>query len=146
MTAQLIRKIHVGCRQLGIDADTRHDMQLALVGKASLADMTARELQVVLDGLVARGFKPSAGKTPRRAAARRGDVRYLHVLWRLLAEAKAVDQPGAAGLNGFVRRRFAAAWGAAPLDVDLMQDWQQIATVAEALKAMCRRAGIAVEK
>ena len=143
MTHPQIRLIHVAARELGLDADTRHDLQRVTTGKASLADMTPAELDRVVDVLKARGFKPGRRLASKaRPAATRGDVRFAHVMWGKLARAGAVDGAGAKALNGFIRKRFAAAWGAAPLDVDLMQNAAQIATVIEALKAMCRRAGI----
>ena len=64
------------------------------------------------------------------------------MLWGKLVKAGAVAAPGAKGLNGFIRTRFEKAWGAVPLDIDQMRDAGQIATVIEALKAMCRRAGV----
>jgi hypothetical protein len=72
-------------------------------------------------------------------------VRFCHVLWGKLHKAGAVDMAGAAGLNAFVRARFADKWGAAPIDIDALNDHRKIATVIEALKAMCRRAGIDLE-
>lgn len=147
MTLALKKLIHVGARTLGLDADTRHDLQMVATGKASLADMTEPELEKVVAAMKARGFKPSgAGASKgRRPAAGRGDVRFCHVLWGKLHSAGAVDQKGAAGLNAFVRKRFGDAWGAAPIDIDKMQDWKQIATVIEALKSMCKRAGIKID-
>lgn len=146
MAAALTRTIMVGCRQLGLDDETRRDLQLRVVGKASLRDMTPAEQQKVLDALKAEGFVPSGGGRARRKPASRGDVRFCHVLWGKLHRAGAVDQAGAQGLNAFVRARFAKAWGAAPIDIDQMRDWQQIASVIEALKGMCKRAGIEVER
>ena len=137
-----IAAIHVGCKQLGIDADARHDLQLRLVGKASLSDMTPAEQLRVLAHLKEQGFTPSGGAKPKRPMASRGDVRFCHVLWGKLIAGGVVHQKGAAGLNAFIRKRFAEAWGATPLDVDQMHDHAQIATVIEALKAMCTRAGI----
>lgn len=144
MTARsLQRLIHVGARQLGLDADLRHDLQLAATGKASLADMTEAELERVVDALQERGFKPDfkGGSKGRRAPAPRADLRYVHVLWGLLAAQGKVEGERDA-LNSFVRSRFGQAWGAEALDVDALRDWRQIADVIEALKAMCRRAGI----
>jgi phage gp16-like protein len=135
----LVRTIHVACKQLGLDDETRHDLQLRVVGKASLTEMTPAEQQKVLKELEALGWRKTSGK---RQAAKRGDVRFAHVLWGKLCRAGAVEQKGAPGLNSFVRKRFEGAWGAAVLDVDQMRDSAQIATVIEALKAMCRRAGV----
>ena len=139
--ASQIRLIHVACRTLGLDEDTRRDLQLVATGKSSLTKMSDRELEAVVAALKARGFKPSQN-AGRRKAASRGDTRFCHVLWGKLTRADAVKTPGARGLNAFVRTRFESAWGSVPMDVDLMQDAAQIATVVEALKAMCRRAGI----
>jgi phage gp16-like protein len=147
MTA-LLKTIHVGCRQLGLDEDTRRDLQLVATGKASLKEMTPAEQQLVLDALKARGFKtgPASGKNKGfRNPASRGDVRFCHVLWGKLVQAGAVQVPGATGLNAFIRARFEKAWGAVPLDIDGLRDWQQIAAVIEALKGMCNRAGVDVK-
>ena len=144
MTA-LLKTIHVACRQLGLDPDTRRALQLVATGKSSLRDMTAAEQQLVLDALKARGFKTapaSAGKKGWRNPARRADVRMCHVLWGKLVRAGAVQVLGATGLNAFIRARFEKSWGAVPIDVDSMRDWKQIATVIEALKGMCKRVGI----
>ena len=145
MTRPLATLIHVGCRQLGLDEDTRRDLQLRIVGKASLKDMTLAEQDKVLAALKAEGFKPVAGQAKgrkRRPQAGRGDTRFAHVLWGKLHRAGVVDQAGAAGLNAFVRARFEKSWGAVPIDIDTITDHRQIATVIEALKAMCGRAGI----
>ncbi len=139
-----IRMVHVACRSLGIDGDTRHDLQLAVTGKASLSEMSDPELTLVIGALKERGFSPSGGAKPKRNAAPRGDVRFCHVLWGKLHKAGAVDKAGAAGLNAFVRARFEDKWGAAPIDIDALTDHRQIATVIEALKAMCARARIAL--
>jgi hypothetical protein len=145
--AAQIKLIHVACRDLGLDEDTRREMQLHVTGKDSLKAMTDPELDAVVEALKAKGFKPSGGKQPgkgHRRFATRGDVRFIHVLWGKLVKANAVATPGAVGLNAFIRQRFEKAWGAVPLDVDQMRDWKQIASVIEALKAMCTRAGIAL--
>ena len=136
----------VGCRHLGLDDDTRRDLQLRIVGKASLRDMTPAEQQQVLDALKDHGFTPSGGAKAKRKPAPRGDVRFCHVLWGKLYRAGAVDQAGAKGLNAFVRVRFEKSWGAAPIDIDQMRDHAQIATVIEALKGMCKRAGVELER
>lgn len=146
MAAALTRTIMVGCRQLGLDEDTRRDLQLRVVGKASLRDMTPAEQQTVLDELKAKGFIPSGGAKAKRKPAARGDVRFCHVLWGKLYRAGVVDFGGAAGLNAFVRARFGNAWGAAPIDIDQMRDHAQIATIIEALKGMCKRAGVEMER
>lgn len=136
------RLIHAGARELGLDDETRRDLQLAVTGKASMRDMTEAELARTLAALKDRGFRPDAPKPKSRKTAERGDVRFCHVLWRLLSEKGAVRQPGPAGLNAFIRARFEHAWGHVPIDIDAMRDGRQISDVVRALKDMCRRAGI----
>lgn len=140
-----LKTIHVAVRDLGLDDDSRHALQLLVTGKASLTAMTPAEQAAVLEALKARGFKAAGGKGGRsyRRPATRRDVRLCHVLWGKLVRAGVVDLPGAAGLNAFIRARFEKAWGAVPFDIDGLRDWKQIASVIEALKAMGDRAGIA---
>lgn len=143
----LQRQIHLACRQLGLDADLRHDIQLAATGKASQRDMDDADLRLVLKALENRGFKPgfNGPSKGRRRASDRADVRFLHVLWRLLSEAGAVRKPGRDGLNSFVRSRFGKSWGAEVIDIDALRDAGQINDVTRALKDMCRRAGVEVK-
>ena len=146
--AKLKRMIHVGCRDLGLDSDVRHDLQLAATGKASLTDMTEAELKAVLDALKKRGFKAGfkGASKGRHAPAPRADLRFIHAMWTLLGNAEAVRQPGRAGLNAFVRSAFEGKWQSVPIDIDALRDPGQIDDVVQALKAMCRRAGIPVSK
>lgn len=148
MSATTIRMIHVACRDLGLDEDTRHELQARVTGKASLSDMTERDLRLVVDELKAKGWTPAAKKTGKgfRNFASRGDIRFCHVLWGKLVREGAVQVTGATGLNAFIRQRFETSWGAVPIDIDQMRDHKQIATVIEALKAMCHRAGIEVSR
>lgn len=143
MSAALIRKVHVGCRQLGIDNDTRRDLQRQVTGKDSLSAMNEAELKGVLKALENRGFKPAP--KGRHAPAPRADLRYVHKLWSLLGAAAALREPGRAGLNAFIRARFGRVWGSVPADVDMLREWAQIADVIDALKAMCRRHGVELE-
>lgn len=140
MTTRALQKlVHVGCRELGIDADNRRALQLMVTGKESMADMTEAELDQVVSALKARGFNAKGG---RRASAKRADTRYAHVLWRLLHEAGAARVAGPAGLNAFIRARFEKKWGSVPIDIDAMQDGAEISDIIDALKDWCRREGI----
>lgn len=142
-TGGLIRKVHVGCRELGLDTDTRHDLQRQVTGKDSLSAMSEPELKAVLKALETRGFKPRS--TGARKRASRADLRYIHVLWRLLGEAGVLDRPGRDGLNAFVRSRFEAHWASVPIDIDSLRNAGQINDVIRALQGMCRRHGVRVE-
>lgn len=145
MTARnLQRLIHVGCRELRIEAEDRHALQLMTTGKESLSDMSEAELLKVVGALKDRGFTPHA--TGKRKPAGRADIRFCHVMWRLLHEAGAVRVGGPAGLNAFVQKRFAKSWGSVPIDIDAMRDWQEIRDVVEALKDWCHREGIELDR
>lgn len=134
----LIRKIQATARQIGLEAEDRHDLQLQLTGKASLKDMSLPELVLVADNLSAR-----SGQTPgKRPMAKDARIRLIHVLWRKLGEAGALKDPTRRGLNAFVRRRFQAAWGTVPMDVDQLREPLQIDDVVQALKDWGRRADI----
>lgn len=148
MTSKTLqRMIHVGCKQLGLDNDTRHDLQLVATGKASMADMSEAELLKVVEALRQRGFKTGFKKAAkgRYAPAPRADLKLVHVLWRLLGEAGALKKPGRDGLNAFLRTRFEKKWGAVPIDVDALQDAGQINDVIRALKDWCNRAGVVLK-
>lgn len=148
MSRALQKLVHVGCRELGLDEDTRRGLQLQVTGKASMAEMTDGELEKVVSALKAWGFAPAAhaGRHGRRRPpAERADVRFCHVMWRLLAEKGEVREPGAAGLNAFIRARFEGKWGHVPIDIDAMRDWAEISDIVDALKAWCHRAGVDLE-
>lgn len=145
--------IFVACRQLGIDADTRRDLQLVATGKESMSDMTEVDLQAVVKALEERGFKSGfksgfmAEVSPKhRKAAPRADLRYVHVLWGMLGKAGKLKKPDRAGLNAFVRTRFEAKWQSVPIDIDSLRDAGQINDVTRALKDWCKREGIQTER
>ena len=139
MTRALQRLVHVACRELHIDAEARHDLQLAVTGKASMADMSEADLTKLIDRLKADGFKVSL--KPRKTAPR-ADLRLIHVLWAKLGQKGALDRPDRPGLNAFIRSRFEATWSSVPADVDMLRDHNQIDAVVQALKDWGRRAGI----
>lgn len=140
MSKAMIKLVHVGCRELGIDADTRKAMQRQLTGKVSLSEMTEAELKLVVDNLKQRGFKVKG--SGKRKAAPRADLRLVHVLWRKLGEAGALREPSRAGLNNFIRKQFGETWQSVPADVDMLRDHTQIDDVIQALKAWVRREGV----
>lgn len=142
MTAALIRKIHVGCRQLGLDQDARHALQLAETGKASLSEMSEPELMTVLKRLQSDGFKPASKGRGKRPLAPRKDLRLVHVLWKKLGEKGALRDPSRAGLNKFIRARFGRHWQSVPADIDMLRDWEKIDAVIQALKSWGERADI----
>ncbi len=149
MNRPLQKLIHVGCRELGLDKEARHDLQLLVTGKASQSDMSDGELEAVVQALKDRGFtvKATAAKVghnrARRPTSDRADIRLCHVLWKLLAQSGHIKVSGAKGLNAFIRERFETTWGSVPIDVDALRDEGQINDVVQALKAMCARHKVA---
>ena len=149
MTQQLRKTIFVACRQLGLDNETRRDLQLVATGKESMSDMDDADLEKLLSALKERGFEPgfkAASKGAFKKGAPRADLRYVHVLWRLLGDAGKLKKPGRAGLNTFVRSRFEGKWKSVPIDIDTLQDAGQINDVTRALKDWCKRERIATER
>ncbi|WP_039017324.1 regulatory protein GemA [Halocynthiibacter namhaensis] len=141
----LQKLVHVGCRELGLDADTRRDLQLVTTGKSSMSDMSEAELNKLVGELKVRGFRPT-DRSAKRPASDRPDIRFCHVMWRLLHEAGVAKVAGAKGLNAFVRSRFEKTWGHVPLDIDHLREPAQIRAVVEALKDWCARAGVELSK
>lgn len=145
MKRALQQKIHIGCRDLGLDSDARRDLQLAETGKASMKDMSEADLKLVLKRLVNDGFKASSKKGEKRKKAPRPDLRLVHVLWKKLGEAGELRDPSRKGLNKFIQKRFAKTWGSVPADVDMLREWIQIDDVIQALKSWGTRADIDFE-
>ena len=141
MTRALQKTIHVACRELRIDSDARRALQLEVCGKASMSGMNEDDLKLVIKRLKKDGFtvRSSAKKRP---AAPRADLRLVHVLWRKLGDAGALERPNRAGLNTFIRSQFETKWGSVPADVDMLRDPQKIEAVIAALKAWGKRVGI----
>jgi hypothetical protein len=53
--AARVKAVHAACRRLGIDDDTRRELQQRLTGKPSLSDMHSGEVGKVLDHLNRQG-------------------------------------------------------------------------------------------
>jgi len=142
MSRALQQKIHVGCRQLGLDADARRALQLSETGKHSMKDMDDAELLKLIKRLENDGFKPSSKGKNKHKVAPRADLRMIHVLWRKLAETGELRDPSRAGLNTFIQARFGNTWGSVPADVDMLRQWPHIDAVIQALKSWGARADI----
>lgn len=138
----LKRKIHMGCKTLGLDEEARRGLQLVVTGKASLSEMDEAELLAMVKRLEADGFKPSAGGKKRQKPAPRKDLRLVHKLWSELGKAGQLRDASRAGLNRFIRARFGDHWSMVPADVDMLTDWAQIDAVIQSLKSWGKRAEI----
>ncbi|KAF0674456.1 phage protein GemA/Gp16 family protein [Profundibacterium mesophilum] len=120
MSRTLQRAIFASCRTLGLGQEERRDLQLAVTGQDSLSQMDDAQMRAVLTRLDEMGG--GAKRRGTRPAAPRADLRYVHVLWRLLGEDGALERPGRAGLNAFIRSRFEGKWQSVPIDIDSLRD------------------------
>lgn len=142
MTRTLQKTIHVACRELGLDQDDRRALQLEVCGKTSMSDMNEDDLKKVLARLKKAGFKQRSNRAPKHKLAPRSDLRLVHVLWKKLGDAGALERPGRDGLNAFIRASFGEAWGSVPADIDMLRDAEKINAVVRALKSWGKRVGI----
>lgn len=141
------RLIFAACRELGLDEETRRDLQLAATGKASMTEMSAADLKKVEAALKARGWKPTAPKAGRkwRPAETRADLRLIWVLWGRLAAAGHVKGDQAA-LHRFINSdRWWRKYGPAETHLKFLPQ-KRAADVIEALKDYCRRNQVRIGK
>lgn len=135
---KLLRMIHVGMRDLGIDDDVKAAMVTTLSGQASLKALRTSQLVEFLEALKDRGFKPTPAAPPRAGSRPLADTemaRKVRALWLSLYALGAVADPREAAIGAFVKRQTGR---------DALQwiDGRDAARVIEALKAMGERAGI----
>ncbi|MEQ8747331.1 regulatory protein GemA [Pyruvatibacter sp.] len=136
---QLIRKIHVGKRELGLDDDTYRDLVERVTGKRSAADCDVNQLTLVVDEMKARGFhvkQMGQHKGQRKGPAQLAKMRALWITaWCL----RIVRDRRDSALLAFTVRQTGRPVGAlhwvTPDDAN---------KVIEALKDMCTRAGFDV--
>lgn len=142
-------KIHVGCKQLGIDEEDRRDLYERVTKKRSLTDMSPAEHSQVVDELKRLGFKPTS------KASRKGlegqYAKKLQALWIAAWNLGIVKNKSDNALLAFVKRQTGVdhtrflrhkedadkaiealkAWMAREAGVDwsvdgLMQDWMRL--------------------
>jgi len=135
---KLLRLIHVGMRELGIDEPTKQAMLTRQFGQPGLSGLRTSQLVEFLDALKNQGFAPKP-KAPARAGSRPmadGEMqRKIRALWLSLYHLGAVGDPREAAIAAFVKRqtrRDALQW----------IDGRDAARVVEALKAKATRAGV----
>lgn len=127
----LITLIHVAKRDLGLDDSTYRAALQTATGASSTKDMTASQLQSVLEHLKRKGFqvKPKAATRPLADDAQSKKIR---ALWLEMHTQGIVKAPGEASLAAYVKRL---------TKVDALQ-WlstDQASTVIETLKKWQRR-------
>lgn len=142
----LYATISIGCKDLGIDEESRRDMLAARYGgRRSMTQLSIEQLEDLLDHLKAQGFKPKrkgGGKSDgrdRRGPARAGgralanapEAKKARALWLSLYHLGVVRNPSESALAAFGKRQTgkeALQW--------IKGDWH---LVIEALKKMGER-------
>lgn len=123
---KLMGAVRAACKRLGLDDDARRDVQLGLVGKASMADMSFAELGQLLDRLN-RDWKGPSGH--------RAHIGKVRALWWSLYWLGAVEEPKDSAIDAFVRRQT----GVSALR---FLDHRSAPAVIEALKSWAEREGV----
>lgn len=131
---RLIKLLHVGRRDLGMDEDTYRAM-LASVSKDparnSSADLTLNELDRALDRMKAAGFKVRTAKADR-AQDKQGTSRKIRSLWLTLRDLGAINDASEKALATFVLNQTGVA------DLAWL-DGEHAAKVIEGLKKWVKR-------
>lgn len=122
----MIRAVRAACRRLGIDDDTRKAIQVQHTGKASMADMTPADLSRLLDHF---------NRDRKAPMGHRAHVGKIKALWWTLYWLGEIDTPDEQAISAFVERQT----GVSALR---FLDHRKAASVIEALKLWCRRAGV----
>lgn len=124
---KLIQAARAAARRLGLDDDDRRALQVEVVGKRSLGDMTLAELGKLLDRLN-RDWKGPSGD--------RAHTSKIRALWWTLYWLGAVDEPKDRAIDGFVRRQTSVS-------ALRFLDSRQAHSVIDALKSWAGREGVA---
>lgn len=101
MRANTIKLIHVARRSLGLDDETyRVFLGSVVPGKRSCRDMSAQQLQDVLDALKERGFKPVSSK-PKASS---GIVGKIRAVWFTMYNQGFVTSNDTTAIDAYVKR------------------------------------------
>ncbi len=108
---RLIRLIHVGKRELGLDDEIYRALLMGSVQKDSTSAMSVLELERVLERMKRSGFKvrvksarPPAQSRPGRPLAQYPEARKVRALWLFLHQLGAVKNPSEEALAAYVKR------------------------------------------
>lgn len=133
---QLLGKIHIAKKTLGLDDDTYRDVLEAKTGKRSAKMCSNAQLVDMVEHFKAQGFKPKSKKAPARAGSRPlagGEQQAkMRALWITLYHLAVVRDPSEQALANFAKRmtKVAALQWLGPDDCNI---------VIEALKAIASR-------
>ena len=136
-----IRAVHAACRAQGIDDETRKAIQLQTTGKASLKDMSALDLNDVLDHLNKRANGRAGNEWAfvfRLPGERQG---YAKKIFRLAERIGAAQTPPV----GPISKRYIEGIAEQMLGADTVLEFCDagiLHKVVQALEIYCKRHGI----
>lgn len=137
---KLIQLIHVAKSKLQLDDDTYRAVLEGCTGKTSTKQMTAAQLQAVLNRFKELGFNiQHSHKTKATHIADDAQSRMIRHLWLTLYNAGEIRNPSEFALHKFVERHTgvsAVQW----LSTD------NASKIIEHLKQWCQRKGIELNK
>ena len=105
-----LAKIHIGCKELGLDEETYRQGLKTLTGKTSCADMGSAELGAVLEWLKRLGWKPKqrsrrySPKTRDKEPGQKDARDKLRALWIDMAKTGLLRDGSERALGNWVRR------------------------------------------
>ncbi len=139
---RLIRLIHVGKRELGLDDETYRTLLSGCVAKDSTSTMSVPELERVLERMKRSGFKVRVRASARQGAqhpagpgrplAQYPQAKKVRALWLFLHQLGAVKNPSEAALAAYVKR-------IAKVDALQWADGHQTEALIETLKKWAMR-------
>lgn len=137
---RLIRLIHVGKRELGLDDETYRTLLSGCVQKDSTSTMSVPELERILERMKHSGFKvrgkaparPGSRPQPGRPLAQHPEAKKVRAIWLFLHQLGAVKNPAEAALAAYVKR-------IAKVDAIQWADSRQTAAIIETLKKWAMR-------
>jgi phage gp16-like protein len=100
----LIAKIHIAKKQLGLGDENYRALLLGETGKDSCAILNMTELEQVLNRLTALGFKKTAPKQDPKKFVQTDQVRKIRALWLNLYHLGELNDPSEEALLKFVKR------------------------------------------
>jgi phage gp16-like protein len=101
----LIAQAHLAPKELGLDEETRVDIQITHGGHESCSEMTDAELVRVLDHYRSKGWKAKPGKRAKAQKLADGDqVAKIRALWLQLRDLGELRDPSEAALRAWVKR------------------------------------------
>lgn len=108
MRNQMLAKLHVAKKELGLDDTTYRAVLERITGETSAADLSDRQLVAVLEEVKRLGFGVPS-KAPRRAGSRplatSAHAGKIRALWIALYNLGLVDNPAESALAAFVARQ-----------------------------------------